>query len=494
MKYILICFAGLLPSICMAQWNTNNTVIDFTEPSEQPILKVKAVETSDGSTWLAYTTYTPGFLVDCKIQLIDSEGVSRFEDGGFSLISNSRDLPSSADSFGMVCDENGNVVLCFPSAKDAESYLPKPRLFKINQNGEQLWGNDGVEILTTAENIDSQNLYKINDEIYVSWSATDYTDWSSSTYIVKINDSGSSTWESPVQVPGKSASILSNEGNLSIFYTQSNRAFMNTYTTDGVKLNEEPVSISEDGVYVNEPWGGSPFTTASQNDVAAICYTGINSDNENILMYAKVEAEPSFNTITSSSSFDNILLGLNEDGEKMSIIWNEYDYENGSSLHMATVAGDNISDESVLTTNNNLTPMYSTITSSGEIFLIWGEAEGWSGSDVKCGVFNESGTVTEVDLFFTTGELLANSTYNDSKYAYFFMPDIDSETYETSLIGMRIPLNCKFGESSINIIEQSEESGWVEYYTIDGRKVNAANLDKGIYIKRTEKGSQKVIF
>ena len=99
MKYILICLAGMLPSICMAQWNTNNSIVEFTEPSEQPILKVKAIVTPNGSTWLAYTTYTPGFLVDCKIQLIDNEGRSKFEEGGFSLISNIRDLPSAADSF-----------------------------------------------------------------------------------------------------------------------------------------------------------------------------------------------------------------------------------------------------------------------------------------------------------------------------------------------------------------------------------------------------------
>ena len=494
MKYILIFLAGFLPSICMAQWNTTNSVIEFTEPSEQPILKVKAVETSNGSTWLAYTTYTPGYLVDCKIQLIDKEGISKFEEGGFSLISNSRDLPSAADSFGMVCDEKGNIVIFFPSAKDAESYLPKPRLFKINQNGEQLWGNDGIELPMTSDNIDSQNLYKINDEIYVVWSATDYTDWSSSTFVMKINESGSSAWESTVQIPGKSASILNNEDNISIFYTQSNHAYMNTFSTDGIQLNEEPVSISEDGVYVNEPWGASPFTTASHNDLTAICYTGTNSDNENILMYAKVEAEPTFNTLKSSSTFDNIVLDINEDGGKMSIIWNEYDYENGSSLHMATVAGDNISDETIISTNNNLTPMYATFTPSDNIFLIWGEAEGWSGSDVKCAVFNENVKVTETDLFFTTGELQANSTYNDGKYAYFFMPDIDTETYETNLIGMRIPLNCQFGQTYINDIDRSEENSWVEYYTIDGRKVDAANLERGIYIKHTEKGSQKVIF
>ena len=493
MKYLLIFLAGMIPSICMAQWNTDNSVIEFTEPSEQPILKVKSIETPNGSTWLAYTTYTPGFLVDCKIQLIDKEGISKFEEGGFSLISNSRDLPSSADSFGMVCDKDGNIILCFLSAKDAESYLPKPRLFKINQNGEQVWGNDGVEILNTSENIDSQNLYKINDEIFVAWSATDYTDWSSSTFIMKFSDSGSSMWESPIQIPGKSASILNNEDNISIFYTKSNHAYMNIYTTDGVQLNEEPVSISEDGVYVNEPWGASPFTTASQNDMNAICYTGINSNNENILMYSKLEPEPSFNTITSSSTFDNILLNINDEGE-ISLIWNEYDYENGSSLHIATGAGDKINDEVVLTTTNNLTPMYSAITPSDEIFLIWGEAEGWSGSDVKSAVFNENGKVTEIDLFFTTGELQANSTYNDDKYAYFFMPDTDAETYESSLVGMRIPLNCQFGESSINEINSSEDSTWVEYYTIDGIKVDAANINKGIYIKRTNKGAQKVIF
>ena len=493
MKYALIFLAGLLPSICLAQWNTNNSVIEFTEPSEQPILKVKAIETPNGSTWLAYTTYTPGYLVDCKIQLIDNEGISKFEEGGISLISNIRDLPSAADSFGMVCDNDGNVVLCFPSAKDAESYLPKPRLYKINQNGEQLWSKDGVEIPMNSENIESLNLYKINDEMLVTWSATDYTDFSSSTFIMKINDSGSSAWESPVQIPAKSASILSNEGNISIFYTQSNHAFMTTYTINGVQLNEEPISISEEGVYVNEPWGASPFTTATQNDMSAICYTGINSDNENILVYAKVEEEPSFKTLTSTSTFDNILLGINDDGEKMSIIWNVYDYENGSSLHLATVEGENIIDEAVLTTNANVTPMYSAITPSDDIFLIWGEAEGWSGSNVKSALFNKNGRVAEIDLFFTTGELLANSTYNDGKYAYFFMPDTDAETYDSSLIGMRIPLSCEFGQSSINNVVNPEDNNWVEYYTIDGRKVNAAHLEKGIYIKRTKNGSKKLI-
>ena len=397
----------------------------------------------------------------------------------------------------MECDEEGNVVLCFPSAKDAESYLPKPRLFKINQNGEQLWGNDGIEIFINSENITSQNLYKIKDEMFVTWSAMDYSDWSSSTFVMKINDSGSSVWESPVQIPGSSASILNNEDNISIFYTQNNHAFMNTYSTDGEQLNEEPISISEDGVYVNEPWGGSPYTTVSQNGVSVISYTGINSNNENILSYAKVEAETSFNTITSVSTFDNIILGINNDGDKISIIWNEYEYESGSSLHLMTVNGENIHEETVITTINNLTPMYSAITSSDEIFLIWGEAEGWSGSNVRCALFNEIGEAKGIDLFFTTGELLANSTYNDNRYAYLFMPDTDAETYESSLIGMRIPLNCEFEQSSyINMnIDESTDSNWIEYYTIEGRKIDANQLDKGvIYIKRNQKGSQKIIF
>ena len=43
-------------------------------------------------------------------------------------------------------------------------------------------------------------------------------------------------------------------------------------------------------------------------------------------------------------------------------------------------------------------------------------------------------------------------------------------------------------------VDESADNSLVEYYTIDGRKVDGANLNKGIYIKRTANGSMKVIF
>lgn len=494
MKKLVVLLMSLLPISLFAQWNSDNSFMDLSTSGEMPLLKVKSVLTSDGNTWIAYTTYTSGFMVDCKIQLLDNNGYPVFDKEGLSVISNSRDLPSQADTFGFTCDEEGNAIVCFPSAFGLPSYMPLPRVFKIDSEGNQLWGENGIELPVSSDMITSCDLYNLNGNIYPTWSFTDYSSQTSTTNIIELNSDGTFNWDNPVVVSGKNASFVATEEGLNAYWVENNKAISQTFNQNG-QSTSDPIIISEDGFYVNEPWSGSPFSLATTlNNDFALVFTGYDSEGKNAMCYAKAENNIlHFSKITSDYSFDNIYVSLDETTNNLVILWNTYDYSAGSEIHMLLQNGNETIENILVQSDNSLYPMYATFNSKKEIFCIWAEAEGWSGSNIKCSCYNYQGEQTVItDLFFTSSELNASSFECNDTDAFLYMPYTDANTYESELIGMRIPLNGIFGTTGVEVYPDVTSVENKIYFSIDGKQVNSNSLVPGLYIEYSSKGSRKI--
>ena len=492
-QIILFLLIGFSLSL-FAQWNTNNTFMNLSTSGEMPILKVKSAVTPSGETWLAYSTYTSGYMVDCKIQLLDVNGEIIFDEDGLSLISNSRDLPSSADSFGLTCDDDGNAIICFPSACGLPSYMPLPRVFKIDTAGNQLWGNDGIALPVSSDMIDSCDIYKFNGEIFATWSNTDYSTMSSSTYIINLASTGDLKWVNPISVPGKNACLAPANDGFIAFWVDNRQAKYQIYNLNGDSTEDIQI-LSEEGFSVNEPWSGPAFIINSVDNNFAIAFTGYTSQGENAICFAKWQNDNiKFSEKTSDYSFENINLFLDNSTDDISIIWSSYDYSLGSKINMLSQSGNEIFDTILLENENTLSPLYAKYTPENQIFCVWAEAEGWSGSNLKTACFNSQGIKTaELDLFFTSSDFNAGSFESTDTDAFLYMPYTNDLTYETQLIGMRIPLSCSFETTGVeknnfNNVTNEDKS----FYSIDGRKIDVNSLKKGIYIEHSSQGSRKI--
>lgn len=493
---IIFLLCAFLPCSIWAQWNNEDSIVFFSNPFEQAVSGIKSCVTDDGHIWVAYTTNTSSYLTECRIQLLDENGNRVFGEDGLSLISDSQNLPSNVGSFGITCDSEGNAIICFPSAINTSSYLPIPRVFKINADGEFLWDNDGQTLPINSDNITGQGILNLNDEIYATWNYSDYSQGIiSRSCIVKLTATGEAAWDNVITINGKFAEYIETERGFSALWIENSMAWMQNYDSNGEELLETPILISEKDFTVIEPYASSPFIINSKDNNHQVCFTGYSPEGNSVLYVANIENNQSTLTYLSSEQpFSNVQMASDFENGKTALIWQNYDYDSGASMHVAMLpeAGNTIE----FITANRLTPYYATFNPDGNIFLLWGEAEGWSEEIIKCCCIDSIANILkDISLFSTIDNFSSSSIFNIKNNAYILMPYTQQETYTCNLAGMRIPLNCDFSTTGINKIDNENISIYesaTEYFTLDGLRIARENIQPGLYIKRTPAGTSKV--
>ncbi len=213
---VMACFAT-----AHAQWNTNATpkcLFSTSYVDEHGVPKVggdyfacnpKVVRTPDKKTWIAWKT---GRTMEVNgdihagectyLQLLDINGVPQFEE---PILVNDHVTPSWWSEYALCVAPDGSAIVTVSDSRAEESSLNKdemngycfsPAIYKIDQEGNFLWGLDGIEY-RNIKNGPFTNAFVIGDDTFFIFTESSDDSTTGSTYIQRIDADGVPAWDEP---------------------------------------------------------------------------------------------------------------------------------------------------------------------------------------------------------------------------------------------------------------------------------------------------------
>lgn len=146
--FLTIAIAILFTTCVSAQWSINPEM-NFVLMSGD-IMSVKSVKTANNRTFVSWF-YKSGKSnnYDLYVQLLDVNGYKLWDEGGLLVSSHQQDTTNVEEQV-MLCDKEDNLVIVFSDFREnAKQGLV---CYKLNQEGEFLWGPDGLSIISNPGN------------------------------------------------------------------------------------------------------------------------------------------------------------------------------------------------------------------------------------------------------------------------------------------------------------------------------------------------------
>lgn len=205
-----------------AQWNTSATPAQFINANNQgdySVCSPKFARTSDGKTWISYKTWDSHKVNDSTyyfdgvhtyLQLLDANGRTVFADP--ISLNASYKTPSWWSDYGLAVDKDGNAIVTVadsrseevPDSIDPSDYSShqafQPAIYKVDQNGNLLWGLDGISY-PKYQDAPFTNVYVIGDDTYFQF--MEISDSLVGTYVQRISSDGVPAWSEPKKLYGQ---------------------------------------------------------------------------------------------------------------------------------------------------------------------------------------------------------------------------------------------------------------------------------------------------
>ncbi len=220
-KYLSLLLLLMAAAPAMAQWNTNATpscIFSTTYVDEAGETKTggdyyacspKAARTADKKTWIAWKTWgrkmvngEPTVAVRTYLQLLDRDGNPQFDE---PIMVNDHITPTYWSEYALLAAPDGSAIVTVADSRtEDETYVDEgtspgsftPAIYKIDQEGNFLWGLDGVEYRNII-NGPYTNAFLVGDDtffIFVSLSSDNTT---GETFIQRIDADGVPAWDEP---------------------------------------------------------------------------------------------------------------------------------------------------------------------------------------------------------------------------------------------------------------------------------------------------------
>lgn len=282
MKSTITFLVLFVATIVNAQW-TNNTALN-TLVATSSAGDMQSIGTSDGKTvvvsWKVVASPTN---YELRMQKLNTDGTQAFGADGV-LISNTLPMSTSTNIWSINIDSNDNVYIGVTGTTDQSGHV-----FKVDPNGVNLWGNAGINLgignLVTTKPL-------LNDEVAISWLGT-----SNKAYLQKYTSAGVPIWTTAtIVVSGTSKTAPANlfghsNGDITeVFHTYNNgissTLWAQRYTSAGVSLWTLPTQLSNTTTAFNRY-----YSALQDGDIVYFGYYG-----------------------STGSRFDSYLQRINSDG------------------------------------------------------------------------------------------------------------------------------------------------------------------------------------
>ena len=272
---ILMALAGTVSA--SAQWNTNATpkcIYSTTYVDELGVTHTGGdyyacspivARTADKKTWIAWKTWENKMVNGVKasavrtfLQLLDRDGVPQFDE---PIMVNDHITPSYWSKCALCVAPDGSAIITVADSRTEDEtfndpeYSPStftPAIYKIDQEGNFLWGLDGVEY-RNFRNAPYTNAFVIGDDTFFIFMNNSFDDSTGATYMQRIDADGVPAWEEPRKMRDESflqyKILPSLDGDLLLF----------DHTADGARvqrLNRDLEDQWGEAVYYDDHYYG----------------------------------------------------------------------------------------------------------------------------------------------------------------------------------------------------------------------------------------------
>jgi len=240
MRNLTLLIALFLTVNIYAQWTTDtdvNTLVAETESGD-----MKAIGTSEGETYVVFWKSVEAPVnYELRLQLLDVTGNRLLGDDGL-LISNAIPMGSFTVTWSVAVDSEDNLLVGVTGTADDTG-----RVFKLDTEGNHLWGADGVTISGIAFNVTLLPL--TSGEALVSWVT------GVNAKMQKFDVNGTAVWDDPQEVISGSSKTapgnmfeLSNDDYLMVFHSYnwgiSSTLYAQKYNSEGIAQWASPTQLS----------------------------------------------------------------------------------------------------------------------------------------------------------------------------------------------------------------------------------------------------------
>lgn len=191
MKRIIFIAIFLLPIFLSAQWSDNpnqNTIIS-NMAGEQNLPKIAVCPNEN--YYISWFSNESGNY-NLRLQLLDEDGNYLFDSEGL-LVSDNEQMSWLTD-YDLKADSNNNAIITFQDIRTGSNNV---FVYKISQDGEFIWGEEGLQ-LSNNEDFEASPQLTItnNDNAIAAWirEGSEYL----KIMIQKINAAGNLVWSNPL--------------------------------------------------------------------------------------------------------------------------------------------------------------------------------------------------------------------------------------------------------------------------------------------------------
>ena len=277
--YALLIMGMAATAPALAQWNTNATPkllfgLEYTDPATGEVktggdyyaCNPMVARTADKKTWMAWKTSRSFELNgaihsgECTfLQLLDRDGVPQFDE---PILVNDHVTPSWWSKYALCVASDGSAIVTVADCRAEEAtlspdnrngYYFSPAIYKIDQEGNFLWGLDGIEYRNII-NGPYTNAFVVGDDVFFIFVSITEDSSGGETFIQRIDADGVPAWDEPKKLrdePFMQYKILpSLDGDLLLFDHCPDGARVQRLNRDLEDQWDEPV------IYDDNSYGG----------------------------------------------------------------------------------------------------------------------------------------------------------------------------------------------------------------------------------------------
>ncbi len=527
-----------------AQWNTNATpkcLFSTTYVDEQGVAQqggdyygcsVKTARTADKKTWVAWRTWGNKELNGRKIpavrtflQLLDREGVAQFDtpimvnDYCTTTWWSNYALRVAADGSAIVTVADGRAEEATLSPADEHPMGFQPAIYKIDQEGNFLWGLDGIEYRQYMD-AGYTNCFVIGNDTYFIFFNNVADDTPNEplkgTFIQRISDDGVPVWTEPKRL-SEDAQL-----QLEMLPTTNDELLFFDMTNDGSRVqrmnkNLEPI-WSEPVIYDENAYGGNELNhyriLSDGNGGACVAFQRfmgqfshnirvqhINEDGSlgfgltALDVYNAEEYDHAYQSIAVNPKTQEILVQFATDMEDFGYVMHQKFSFDGDYLY--NEKGKSIASKSVSTSNGYMFGLVGVGSlSGGDWIAVYRDLAGFEKESFVIRRYDKDGNQVWTR---TIGRNLAPDNVNlivEEEAIYLFYREYKDDKepgIKMFRIGVDGSYNVTYPEIPEGIREtvSSPTSDTPEYFTLDGCRY--AQLQRGLNIVRRADGKVEKI-
>lgn len=473
----------------MAQWvsdPTVNTVISV--PGELSQCLVKAKQTADGKIFVSWLKWEDGMNAYIKLQLLDKDGNPLWGQGGI-YVSEHVTSTWTSDYAMEVTPDGCAVIVHSDSRKDPGNRKEfRPYAYKIDQEGNFLWGLDGVEIPCEGASGHAPKIGVTNaGSVFVGYTDTS-DDYNTSEQIARINADGTLGWAQNLVLSGLRGNFIPCEEDDFILVWFNGGIQAMRYDSNGDQVWDETLTVE------GRDFNGrvDPNVVPDGQDGFVITYQRFvnNSEIYNCLQRVTSEGEKAMGLQAVDISLEagvhsSAGMGLDKDKEEILVFW-DLSYANDHYLRVNkfTYNGDRLWSEDVVLDDRYMWG-WATVDGiglpDGSSVIVYGDYVGAVDINLTVQKLDSEGkSVWKKQLGKTCYVSKPKTIYTDEQVCVFWTDDrVKSDLAGNGEVyGQNVTYDGGFGPSAIETV-QADDCEALLFYSASSGCLNAYADESG---------------